>query len=239
MKTWLEGYKKMLQGVHGKKAGSGWEAAGFPAGSTAIPRNHEARDALLNAASAYLSLHPDYETSQPQKNGPALAITSAQAAALHEDMGAAQTLIDQREQAQAAAKLVRDADVEALYQEVSATIDELRDLLAPDDTRWELFGLNIPANPSPPEGVASLTLLPAGTGRLLAQWPYAVRAEYYRLFLKRLGMDDEPVNIADPRDLEHTLKNLEPGTTVEVHIVPMNEAGPGPASPTVSAVVPA
>jgi hypothetical protein len=65
-----------------------------------------------------------------------------------------------------------------------------------------------------------------------------VRAEYYRLFLKRLGVDEEPVNIVDPKDLEYTLKNLTPGTTVEVHIVPMNVAGAGPASPTVTAVVP-
>jgi hypothetical protein len=40
-----------------------------------------------------------------------------------------------------------------------------------------------------------------------------------------------------PKDLEFTLKNLTPGTTVEVYVVPMNEAGAGAASPTVTAVV--
>jgi len=65
-----------------------------------------------------------------------------------------------------------------------------------------------------------------------------VRAEYYRLFLKRVGIDEEAVNIADPKDLGYTLKDLAPGTTVEVHVVPMNEAGAGPASPTVTAAVP-
>ena len=239
VKAWLEGYKKVLQGLHGKAASTAWESAGFGAGSTAIPRNHEARDTLLNAASAYLAAHPDYEASLPQKDGPPLAITAAQAAALHTAMQNAQTLIDTRQSAQALAKTLRDADVEALYQEVSATINELSDLLPADDPRWELFGLNIPANPSTPEGVTSLTLTAAGSGRLLAQWSYAVRAEYYRLFLKRLGLDDEPVNIADPKDLEHTLKNLESGSSVEVYVVPMNEAGAGPASPTVTAVVPA
>lgn len=238
VKTWLEGYQNVLQGLHGKKANSAWEAAGFPAGTTAIPRTHDARDTLLNAARAYLSQHPTYEASLPRKDDDPLAITAAEAQSLHEAMQAAETLITTRKQAQAAAKLVRDADVDALYDEVSATIGELRDLLSITDTRWELFGLNIPANPTVPLGVESLTLTAAGTGRLLAEWTYAVRAEYYRLFLKRLGEDEEPVNIADPKDLEYTLKNLTPGTTVEVYIVPMNEAGAGPASPTVTAVVP-
>jgi hypothetical protein len=34
-----------------------------------------------------------------------------------------------------------------------------------------------------------------------------------------------------------TLKNLTPGTTIETFIVPMNEGGAGPASPTISKVV--
>ena len=55
-----------------------------------------------------------------------------------------------------------------------------------------------------------------------------------RVFRKRVGVDDEAVNVADPRDLEFTLKDLTPGTTVEVFVVPMNEAGAGAASPTVS-----
>ena len=91
--------------------------------------------------------------------------------------------------------------------------------------------------PNPPGGVTSLSITAAGAGRELAAWTYAVRAEYYRLFLKRVGVDAEPVNITDPTDLEYTLKDLTAGATIEVHIVPMNDAGPGPESPMVSKVV--
>jgi hypothetical protein len=122
---------------------------------------------------------------------------------------------------------VRDADVAGLYDEVSATIAELRNLLSVTDPRWELFGLSIPANPTVPEGVGSLTVTAAGVGRLLVAWSYAVRAEYYRVFRKRVEVDDEAVNVAYPRDLEYTLKDLTPGTTVEVFVVPMNGAGGG------------
>lgn len=45
------------------------------------------------------------------------------------------------------------------------------------------------------------------------------------------------MNIADPRDLEYTLKDLAPGTVIRVRIVPMNDGGAGPASATVELTV--
>ena len=39
-----------------------------------------------------------------------------------------------------------------------------------DDPRWECFGLNIPANPRPPEPATNLVLSPAGPGRVLAEF---------------------------------------------------------------------
>ena len=203
-----------------------------------MPRNHEARQGLLAAARADLVAHATYEASLPQPGGvPALALSAAQALTLHTTMQTARTLINTRTAEQASVKTTRDADVEALYDEVSATIAELSDLLSDTDPRWEAFGLNIPASPNPPPGVASLTVSAAGTGRELASWPYAARADYYRVFLKRVGVDADFVNVADPKDLEYTLKALTPGTTIELYVVPMNDGGDAPASPTVSKVV--
>ena len=234
VKTWLDGYRSVMQGIHGKRCNAGWAAAGFPQGTTAVPRNHDSRQALVTAARAYLGAHGNYEASLPQATGPNLAVTAAQALAFQTDMQTAKTLINSTTSQQAGAKTARDADVEALYQEVSGTIGELGDLMGAADPRWEVFGLNIPAGPNPPLGVASLTVTAAGPGRELAAWPYAVRAEYYRLFLKRIGVDADFVNVADARDLEHTFKGLTPGTTIEAYVVPMNDGGAGPASPTVS-----
>jgi hypothetical protein len=237
VKTWLDGYRSVMEGIHGKKANDGWVSAGFPAGSTAVPKKHEVRHTLIGAARANLAGHPNYEASLPQASGPNLAITAAQALVLWGQMDAAFTLITTREGEQAITKASRDADVDALYDEESMTIAELRDCLPGDDARWELFGLNIPANPNAPEGVTALTITAAGPGREHAEWPYAVRAEYYRFFLKRVGVDTDPVNVADPKDLEFTLKGLTAGSTIELFVVPMNDGGPGPASPMVTKVV--
>ena len=237
VKDWLDGYRKIMEGIHGKKANDGWAAAGFPMDSTAVPRNHDERQSLLAAARAYLAAHPSYEASLPQASGPALAVTAAQALTLHTAMQTAKTLINSTAAIQSLTKTGRDGDVTGLFKEVSGTIGEIGESLADDDARWEVFGLNIPANPNPPLGVSSLTVTSAGAGRELVAWPYAVRAEYYRVFLKRVGVDVSPVNIADPKDLETVLKGLTAGSTIEVYVVPMNAGGAGPASPTVTKVV--
>ncbi|MEK0448483.1 MAG: hypothetical protein RL088_751, partial [Verrucomicrobiota bacterium] len=44
---------------------------------------------------------------------------------------------------------------------------------------------------------------------------YAVRAEYYRVFLKRVGVDAEFINVDDASDLEYIAKNLAPGSSIE------------------------
>lgn len=237
VKTWLDGYRTIMKGIHGSKPNAGWVAAGFAADSNAVPRKHEARRTLLGAARSYLVAHPTYEASLPQPSGPALAITAAQALALQTQMQTADTLINTRTAEQVTCKTMRDADVAALYDEVSGTTAELSDILAADDARWEVFGLNIPAHPNPPGAVASLTVTAAGAGRELASWEYATRAEYYRIFLQRIGIDPDPVNVEDARDLEYTFRDLVPGTTIKAYVIPMNDGGPGPASPTVTKVV--
>lgn len=239
VKTWLEGYQRVMDGVHGKQANAGWQAAGFAAGTTGIPRTHDARYGLVRAARAYLAAHPNYQVTLPEKDGPGLAITQARALELQGLIDDANTLIDTSTSVQTTTKATRDADLAALYDEVSGTIAELRDELADDDARWELFGLNVPAHPNPPEGVGSLVLTAAGAGRVLFSWLYAVRAEYYRIFLKRVGVDTEFINVDDANDLEYIAKALAPGSTIEGYIVPMNTGGAGPASPTVSFTLPA
>ena len=135
VKTWLSGYRKVLTGIHGSKSNDGWIAAGFPPGTTSVPRSHDARHGLLDAARAYLVTHSGYEASLPQAGGSPLAITAAEALALSTAMQTAKTLINDREAEQTTCKMVRDTDVDALFDEVSSTIAELNGLLAVDEAR--------------------------------------------------------------------------------------------------------
>lgn len=233
----LTGYRAVLVRIHGSRPTAGWTAAGFPTDSTAVPRGVAERLVLLGTEAGYLDSHPAYVTHLPRPDGSVLDITPAAALALQSALQAAGTVIHAREAEQELCKNARDADEAALRREVSATITELGDLLSESDPRWDLFGLNIPAHPTPPVAVTGVTLTPAGPGRILVEFLYARRMSSARIFLKRVGLDATAVNVADVHDLSYVIKDLAVGQAIEVFVVSHNVAGDGPSSPTVSQVV--
>lgn len=99
------------------------------------------------------------------------------------------------------------------------------------------MGLNIPANANPPEGIPSLTLTSGGPGREIANWPKARRATYYRAFIKVAGVDTDFRFVDRTEDLDFVFRDLTPGATVSIQIIPANSGGEGPPSPTVTKVV--
>jgi hypothetical protein len=236
VKTLLSGYRDTMKRVHGPKTNAGWQAAGFT-GNTAVPTNHEERQTLLAAMRSYLAAKPEYASSLPQPTGPALEVTAAAALALMPTFQAAFDLVTTKETDEETCKGLRDADWDALYKEVSGTISEIRGLLAADDPRWEAFGLMIPAIPRAPELVPGLSLIPDGPTRLALGWEPAVRASYYRLFIKVEGVDADFRFLTRDKDLDHLIKNLTSGTTVHVYVVAANEAGEAPPSAIATAVV--
>lgn len=236
VKTLLYGYRDVLERIHSKTHNAGWSAAGFTDGIT-VPREHDKRQTLLAAMRSYLAANAGHEASLPQPSGPPLAVTAAAALALGVPFQAAFDLVNSRESEQANCKNLRDADKDALFDEVSGAINELSGLLEEDDPRWEAFGLNIPANPNPPEPVSTVTLTAVGTGREELAWSAATRATYYRIFRKVEGVDADFQFIKRDIDLDHTFTGLTPGATVSAYVIAANAGGEAAASPTVTKVV--
>lgn len=236
VKTLLSAYRDVLERIHGKKYNAGWAAAGFTDG-VSVPREHDKRQSLLAAMRSYLAANAGYEVSLPQPGGTPLAVTAAAALALGATFQAAFDLINSSEAEQANCKNARDADKKALFDEVSGTVRELSGLLAVDDPRWENFGLNIPANPNPPEPVTAVTLTTVAPGREELAWTAATRATYYRLFVKVDGVDADFRFLKRDNDLDHTLTDLTPGTTISAYVIAANPGGEAVPSPTVTKVV--
>lgn len=232
----LTGYRNTLRNVHGSSYNAGWGAAGFNQ-TVSVPENHGLRQTLLAAMRSYLAANPGHEASIPQPSGPPLAVTAAAALALGVPFQAAFDLVSTRESDQETCKNLRDADQRALFEEVSGTTTELNGLLPADDPRWETFGLNIPAHPNPPEPASGLTMIPAGTGKEALSWLAGRRASYYRIFIKVEGVDADFRFLIRDDDLDHTLKELTPGSTISVYIVAANAGGEAAPSPTVTKVV--
>lgn len=235
VKKFLAAYRKMLVDVLGAEWSAAWAPAGFPGPGNALPDSTSGRLALLSTARAFLAANTSYELDLP---APHTKVTAAEALARHTELSDARELINTRKGEQEVCKQVRDADVKALRKRVSGSIAELGQVLPATDGRWEDFGLNIPANPSVPLPVSSVSLSGAGTGRLLAEWPHARRAVFYRVLVKVTGVDTDFREVDTTRDLEFVLKDLPSGALAEVKVVAANAAGDAVASPVASLTVP-
>lgn len=215
--------------LFGKQFNEQWQLAGWPGQTASVPTQQDQRFTLLNKLKIYFTANPASESTE-------LEATAAACLAAHTAVSDARLAVHAAEtEVGDAFKAHKDA-VKALRKRIRGLLDELPLLIAEDDQRYGTFGLNIPAHPSPPQGIASLTLAVQGGGKLHAAWTYATRMVKTRLLLKRTGIDDEFQSIGTVEGLEKTLEGLAPGE-VQVQAVPYNDAGDGPGSPVVSVTV--
>lgn len=207
-----------------------WLPTGFPNQSTAVPDNLADRQQLLAKLKGYFTANPAHELA-------AQNVTAAQAEALFNALSSARSAVAEKENDLGAKKTAR-ADAEAaLRTRLSNGIEELGQLLAEDDPRWHAFGLNLPSDPDTPEQVEGLVVTPTVPGTSFVDWADARRANYYRVWVQVVGVDAD-FRQADRRDeSDATLAGLPSGQTVKVKITAANDAGEGPESADVQAVV--
>jgi hypothetical protein len=216
--------------LFGAKYNANWQAAGWPNNSTAIPENQDERFTQLGALKLYFTANPAAESVE-------FEATAAICDTAHEAASNARQAVNVAESGLTTAKKTLADTLRTLRKRVRGLIVELGTLMADDDPRWEEFGLNIPANPSAPEGIEDLTLTALGGGKVLAQWPYATRMTGTRIMLKRIGVDDEPASAGTVAGLEKVLAGQTVGQTIEIFVIAYNDGGDAPPSPTRSIVV--
>ena len=208
----------------GTKWSTAWEPTGFPNHSTMVPDTQDARFTLLDKLKNYFTAVPANESVD-------MGATAALCGAAWTALSDARQGVANAESALSAAMTTRDAAADVLRKCVRGLIKELEDLIPDDDPRWEAFGLNIPANPSAPEPVASVTASPLGNGRIELNWTYATRAIRFRVETFIVGVDTDWQNKASARDLEIILKLFTPGQQVKIRIVAGNDGGDAAPSP--------
>jgi hypothetical protein len=228
--TTLTNCKLRLAQKLGQRWSAAWEPTGFPNQSTGVPKTQDERFTLLKDLKNYFAEVPANESAEM---GATAAICNAAWTAL----STARQGVADAEYAQTMAFEARTTAGDALRKRVRGLITELETLISDEDPRWEAFGLNIPANPTAPEPVASVTVTPATNHRLEVSWPYAVRATRYRIEKKVAGVDADFTNAASAKDLEVILKGFTAGQSVEVRVVATNDGGSAAPSPSATAVV--
>lgn len=222
--------RRRLSKLHGERYNSGWEAAGFPDESTAVPKTPDKRFTLLGKLAAYYTATPAAESAD-------MDATAAICTTAHGAVSDARQALHTAEMNQSNGIKTRDAALRTLRLKVRGLITELEGLVADDDERWTAFGLNVPAHPVAPEAIDSLTLEALGDGKVHAVWTYSRRMNNTRLMVRRVGVDDDFVSVGIVDGLEKTLSGHTAGLTLEVKAIATNDGGDAPPSPTQSVVV--
>ncbi|MEO6751345.1 MAG: fibronectin type III domain-containing protein [Chthoniobacteraceae bacterium] len=226
----LTGCKLRLAQKLGQRWSAAWEPTGFPSQSTAVPGSADARFTLLADLKAYFTAVPANESVDM---GATAATCDAAWTALS---NARQTSAD-ADSAQTVAFNNRATATDGMRKRVRGLINELGDLIPDDDARYEAFGLSIPANPSAPDPVASVTAAALGNGRFEVSWPYATRAIRYRVETFIMAVDTEWQGKGSFKDLEAILKSFTAAQTVKVRVIAGNDGGDAAPSPEASVIV--
>ena len=216
--------KLRLAQKYGQRWSPDWEPTGFPDQSTQVPTTQDKRFTLLDALKNYFTAKPADESVDM---GATAALCTSQWTAI----STARQAVANAESAQTAAFTVRTSATDVLRRRVRGLIDELTLLLAPDDPRWEDFGLSIPAHPAAPEPVASVTASPLGNGRIDVTFPYATRATRFKVEVFITGVDTEWHPGKTVKDLEVVLSGFTPGQAVKVRVIAGNDGGDASPSP--------
>lgn len=228
--TVLKNCRLRLVKLFGSGYNAQWQTAGWPNGTTAIPNTQDERFSLLGSLKTYFTANPSHESAE-------MEATAATCTTAHTAISDARAALNLAEGALPGAKESEKAAVRTLRKRVRGLIDELDTLLADDDARYADFGLNIPANPVAPEGIASLTLTAQGGGRVHLEWTYATRMTGTRLLVKQVGVDPDFVTKGTADGLEKTLNSYIPGQVLEAMVIAYNDGGDGPPSPVASVTV--
>ncbi len=223
-KAYLITARASLAAILGSAPSDEWALAGFTnapkTNSNAVPGTQEGRLQCLSALAVYLSQHPTYEVPA---GGPRAEVTAARAQALHNQLSTCRAVVNNASKAQDDALKAKKAALQSLRRILIAHVDELQLRLPDDDARWEIFGLNIPANPRAPEPATDLVLTSAGLNRAAAEWEPGTRSDDDLILIQIVGVDAEYREYGKSGgDGEEILKNLPSGATVKIKIISLN-----------------
>ena len=183
-----------------------------------------------------LTAFKDFLVATPAMNNETANITADHAETLLADLKAAMKAVTDQEAIVKGLINDRNADVDALTQRMSSLMAELKLHMEGLDPRWLAFGLNMPDAIETPDVVEHLKATLIGPTAAALKWDAAARAEYYRVFKKVRGTDEDYIPAGSPADLDFTLEGLPAGATIDIVVVAVNSGGEGAQSEKVTIV---
>ncbi len=213
-----------LKRALGRKYSSAWEGSGFN-NSLVVPRSVARLQLLTRSLQSYLADHPELEVED--------AVTAVLAQGALDNLTNAQTAVDLQKSAVGTLLTARKQKEKQLRLRLRWVIDELSRVLGPLDNRWTAFGLNRPGVQETPPRPGKINVTVSGLVGSV-KWAKSPRADYYRLWLKRLGLDEEAQNIGNASDPNFTIESLPAASQFELSISASNNGGESARSEVVT-----
>ena len=221
--------RDILKQYLGTEYNSQWDMLGLPEGSIVVPKSP---DDLFPAVLGFKA----HFVAFPERENIPLQITAVKMQALYDDLIAAQAAVLTGEESVQQLKAIRDDKADRLFKRLRATIEELNLLIGPLDPRWNTFGFNMPGADETPDTPEDLVATLIGPTAVALKWSGAARAEYYRVFKKVQGVDEDFVAVGSPADLDFTIEGLPANATIEIQITAINNGGESARSSSVTVV---
>ncbi|MDB6024511.1 MAG: hypothetical protein JWM68_734 [Verrucomicrobiales bacterium] len=220
--------RDLLKPILGSEYSQAFDVLGL-VGSIAIPRTSEQLLMVLQKFKAFFLAHPELEDESRN-------ITAAQAQVLYDQLIAAQFNVNLQVMTVQTQMELRDEAADTMRKRIRGLFNEMAQFLNPMDARWMAFGFNRPGAQQIPDVVEGLIAVLIGPGTSALKWKAPARAEYYRVWVRVVGVDAEPVAVGSPADLDFTLENLPANATVEISVSAVNSGGESALSEKVTIV---
>ncbi|MFN7141540.1 MAG: fibronectin type III domain-containing protein [Limisphaerales bacterium] len=192
-----------LKRTIGRQYSSAWEGTGFSR-SLMVPRSVHGLQHLLLSLKKFLTDYPTLEVA-------GLATATIAGDAL-EALTTADTAVTLQRGVLRTARTERRKKEKAMRNRIRWVVEELKRVVGDVGGVWDAFGLNQPGLKQIPAKPQNVTVVLIGNHAASVKWDKAARAEYYRVWVKFIGTDQEAEPVGSPADLDFTIENLTPNT---------------------------
>ena len=201
----------------GPKYSAAWDTTGF-IGSFKIPASTAGLKDRLHSLKTYLTNNPAMEV-------PAFDVTAVRGTSLLTELNAKDVAVSAQKAIVGTARDTRLASEKAMRRRLSSLVNELSQKIDPLDQRWTAFGLNKPGAKETPDVPTDVIAVLIGSNAVAIKWNRAARAEYYRVWMKINGVDDEFIAKGSPSDLDFAIEGLPSNSTIQIAVSAVNNGG--------------
>lgn len=212
---WLGTSRAVLTTSFGQRWSADWAAAGYVNHSTAVPGQIGERIGLANNLVEFLTANPSYEVSD-------LDFTAAYGSGVYDSAVAGQNGVATAERAMKDGDSARANARRTLVDGMRGLIKNLEAKLAPNDSRWLQFGLQIPATHVTPTKPQGLILTLSGNDSIQAICAATPLAKRYRWRMRVVGPGYTFQLVASTTEPLAIIAPVPPGVMVEIIVQAVN-----------------